>query len=375
MNKEEIKFIRQKDFKLLKEIGQGAVGRTVLLKDEDLDVEFICKKYAPISGVPNELYYKNFIIEIKLLHLLHHKNIVRIFNYYLYPNQFTGYIIMEFIEGQEIDEYLEKYPENINTIFEQVIDGFSYLEENSILHRDIRPSNIMVDNNHNVKIIDFGFGKQQEFIYDEEKSISLNWWGGEKPDDFKNNIYNFKTEIFFIGRLFKNIINKMNCSFNYEIILNRMIESNPINRIDSFKEIIREMRKEENNIIKLFEYSEKNTYLKFAKCFSDSLSSREENSKIIMNTNLIIKDLELLQKRTLLEEYINPKNILTIFISGSYKYLKNKTFPIQVFEEFLNLFKSTSLEKQNIILYNLETRFLNTEYFSDFDDMNNDIPF
>ncbi|MEV9530564.1 protein kinase [Aliarcobacter butzleri] len=375
MNKEEIKFIRQKDFKLLKEIGQGAVGRTVLLKDEDLDVEFICKKYAPISGVPNELYYKNFIIEIKLLHLLYHKNIVRIFNYYLYPNQFTGYIIMEFIEGQEIDEYLEKYPENINTIFEQVIDGFSYLEENSILHRDIRPSNIMVDNNHNVKIIDFGFGKQQEFIYDEEKSISLNWWGGEKPDDFKNNIYNFKTEIFFIGRLFKNIINKMNCSFNYEIILNRMVEYNPINRIDSFKEIIREMRKEENNIIKLFEYSEKNTYLKFAKYFSDSLSSREENSKIIMNTNLIIKDLELLQKRTLLEEYINPTNILKIFISGSYKYLKNKTFPIHVFEEFLNLFKSSSLEKQNIILYNLETRFLNTEYFSDFDDTNNDIPF
>ena len=374
MNKDDIKFIRQKDFKFLKEIGQGALGKTVLLKDEDLDVEFICKKYKPINGVSKEQYFKNFITEIKLLHLLYHKNIVRVFNYYLYPNYFTGYIVMEFIEGLELDCYLEKYPENINNIFEQVIDGFVYLEENSILHRDIRPSNIMVDNNHNVKIIDFGFGKQQEFIHDDEKSISLNWWGGEKPDDFKTNTYNFQTEIFFIGRLFENIINNIGCSFKYHSILNQMIELNSINRVDSFQNILRSIKEERNNIIELFDYSEKQNYLKFAKYFSDALSSREESSKIIMNINLIVKDLELLQKRTLLEEYINPSNIFRIFISGNYKYWKNKQFPVNVFEDFINLFKYSSLEKQNIILYNLETRFLNIESFSDYYD-DTEIPF
>lgn len=178
MNKDDIKFIRQKDFKFLKKIGNGALGKAVLLRDEYLQVNFVCKKYEPEKEDYRELYYRNFLDEIKLLHLLYHKNIVRVFNYYLYPNYFTGYIVMEFIEGLEIDSYLEKYPENINNIFEQVIDGFVYLEEKSILHRDIRPANIMVDNEHNVKIIDFGFGKQQEFIYDEKKSISLNWWGG-----------------------------------------------------------------------------------------------------------------------------------------------------------------------------------------------------
>ncbi len=374
MNKDDIKFIRQKDFKFLKEIGQGALGKTVLLKDEDLNVEFVCKKYIPISGVPKEQYFKNFLLEIKLLHLLYHKNIVRVFNYYLYPNHFTGYIVMEFIEGLEIDIYLEKYPENINNIFEQVIDGFVYLEENSILHRDIRPSNIMVDNNHNVKIIDFGFGKQQAFIHDDEKSISLNWWGGEKPDDFKTNIYNFQTEIFFIGRLFKNIINDMDCSFKYNNILHQMIEINPITRINSFQNILRGIKEEENNIIELFEYDEKQTYLQFARYFSDALSSREESSKIIMNVNLIIKDLELLQKRTLLEEYINPLNIFQIFLSGNYKYWKRKQFPVYVFENFVELFKQSSLEKQNIILYNLETRFLTIESFSNsYDDI--EIPF
>lgn len=373
MNKDDIKFIRQKDFQFLKEIGQGALGKTVLLRDVDLNTEFVCKKYMPIDGVAKEEYYKNFLTEIKLLHLLYHKNIVRIFNYYLYPTYYTGYIVMEFIEGLEIDAYLEKYPENINNIFEQVIDGFVYLEENSILHRDIRPSNIMVDNNHNVKIIDFGFGKQKEFLYDEEKSISLNWWGGESPDDFKKNIYNFQTEIFFIGRLFKNIIDNIECSFKYNQILNQMIEINPIKRITSFQYVQREMKDEENNINELFDYGEKRTYLEFAQYFSDALSAREENSKMVMGVNTVIKDLELLQKRTLLEEYINPRSILKIFISGSYKYKKNKLCTTSIFENFLNLFKSNSLEKQNIILYNLETRFLNTESF--FDIYDNDIPF
>jgi serine/threonine-protein kinase len=247
------------------------------------------------------------------------------------------------------------------------------LEENSILHRDIRPSNIMIDTNHNVKIIDFGFGKQQEFIHDDEKSISLNWWGGEKPDDFKTNTYNFQTEIFFIGRLFKNIVDDMDCSFKYNNILNQMIEINPINRINSFQNILRGIKEEENNIIELFEYYEKQNYLQFAKYFSDALSSREESSKIIMNINLIVKDLELLQKRTLLEEYINPLNIFQIFISGSYKYWKNEPFPVNIFENFVELFKHSSLEKQNIILYNLETRFLTVESFSNVID--DDIPF
>ncbi len=362
MNKEIIKFIRQKDFKFLKKIGQGALGKTVLLRDEYLNVDFICKKYEPISGIPNEKYYKNFLEEIKLLHLLYHKNIVRIYNYYLYPDLYTGYIVMEYVEGEEIDTYFEKYPENINNIFEQIIDGFVYLEENSILHRDIRPSNIMIDKNHNLKIIDFGFGKQKEFSNDDKKSISLNWWGGEIPDDFKNNEYNFQTEIFFIGKLFKKIIDNMNCSFKYHNILNKMIEINPLKRISSFQEIIREI-KMEISMIELFDDEEKQIYQDFATCFSNSLVSREESSKIVMNTNLIIKDLELLHKRTMLENYITSNNIHKIFISGSYTYKKNQTFYFYTFENFMKFFKKSSYEKQNIILYNLETRFLDVEVY------------
>lgn len=66
---------------------------------------------------------------------------------------------MEYIEGCNIDEYIKANPKAINDIFVQTISGFKYLEDNGIMHRDIRPGNILVSTDGIPKIIDFGFGK------------------------------------------------------------------------------------------------------------------------------------------------------------------------------------------------------------------------
>lgn len=157
---EIIKFTRKKDYKFIQPLGSGALGYTILVEDETINEQFVCKKYSPIEGVQPEKYYKNFVDEIKLMHKLFHNNIVRIYNYYLFEEYHTGYILMEYIDGSNIEEYLKLYPENINNIFEQIINGFAYLESQNILHRDIRSGNILVDKNGFVKIIDFGFGKK-----------------------------------------------------------------------------------------------------------------------------------------------------------------------------------------------------------------------
>src|SRR5690606_22854966 len=143
-----------------------------------------------------ETYFKYFIDEIKLLHKVYHKNIVRVFNYYLYPEQVTGYILMEFIKGYKIDEYVSVNPDKLNNLFVQTIEGFAYLEENNILHRDIRPDNILVTNDGVTKIIAFGFGKTVD-CDNSDNSISLNWRYA-KPDEFAQKIYDTKTEIYFV---------------------------------------------------------------------------------------------------------------------------------------------------------------------------------
>ena len=192
MKSKLIEFIRKKDYKLVKEIGQGGTGRTVLLKDEQIGEHFVCKKYSPYYEDDKDVYFKNFVDEIKLLHLIYHRNVVRVFNYHLYPDQVTGYILMEYIKGVDIESYLKVNPDKINNIFTQAIEGFKYLEQNEILHRDIRPLNVLVSSDDTVKIIDFGFGKKIEFGDSFKKTISLNWLYSV-PDEFNRKVYDFKT--------------------------------------------------------------------------------------------------------------------------------------------------------------------------------------
>ena len=161
MENQIIEFIRKKDFAFVDELGQGGCGKTYLLYDNIIDENFVCKKYSPYNSTDKELLFQNFVQEIKLLHLVYHTNVVRVYNYYLYPEQKAGYILMEYVKGVDIEEYLSSNPQEINEIFLQTIEGFRHLENNNILHRDIRPQNIMISENGIVKIIDFGFGKRE----------------------------------------------------------------------------------------------------------------------------------------------------------------------------------------------------------------------
>src|SRR5436305_907568 len=171
-----IHFLRKRDYKLVRELGQGACGKTVLLFDQEIEEHFVCKKYAPYSESQRGALYANFVREIKLLHRIHHPNVIRVYNYYLFPEQFAGYILMEFVDGSTIEEFLQWSPEQINELFVQAVNGFGYLERTGILHRDIRPGNIMVDADRRLRIIDLGFGKRVQAPVDFEKSITLNSW-------------------------------------------------------------------------------------------------------------------------------------------------------------------------------------------------------
>ena len=95
-----ITFLRKRDYVFIRVLGQGACGQTVLLRDEVIGSDFVCKKYVPFDEAHRQELYKGFLREIKLLHEVYHTNVVRVFNYYLYPDQFTGYILMEYVEAQ-----------------------------------------------------------------------------------------------------------------------------------------------------------------------------------------------------------------------------------------------------------------------------------
>lgn len=356
MEKNIIEFIRKKDFEFVKELGQGACGKTVLLHDDIIDENFVCKKYSPLFDQDKESLFWKFVQEIKLLHLVYHLNVVRVFSYYIYPEHHAGYILMEFIDGYDIEDYLSKYPENINEIFLQTIEGFKHLESNNILHRDIRPQNILVREDGTVKIIDFGFGKQVFFEADFDKSISLNWWC-VPPDEFSDHVYDFRTEIYFIGKLFEKLITEKGIEqFQYKDALNQMCHKNPNNRTQTFFDVNKEIQK--NKFYEIdFEYDELQSYRAFSDHLFQSISKVEHGTKYFDNIGKLQSQIEALYKKCMLEESL-PDNttLIRFFINGSYYYNKKFNFPIYVIKNFINLLRSCSIEKKNIILSNIHTK-------------------
>jgi serine/threonine-protein kinase len=224
------------------------------------------------------------------------------------------------------------------------------LESNNILHRDIRPKNILVTKDNVLKIIDFGFGKPITNNDDFEKSISLNWLY-EKPLDFENHIYDFRTEIYFVGKLFDSLITSYNISgFRYNELLGKMILKSHDARIESFLHIQEAIINDTVNFDDYFSYDEKETFRIFMSQIVDIYSSIEPKSKYVNDIDQLIVELEDVLKPNILEKYVqNNPDLSKLFIKGNYKYFSNRMVSVYYLKEFILLLKSSNPEKKNIL--------------------------
>lgn len=356
---ENIEFNQSKYFKYIRELGSGGTGVTHLFKDETTDTFFAIKKYQP-SGDNleyKEELYNRFVDEIKILFQLSHPNIVRVYNYYLYPNFTLGYLQMEYIEGVPIDEYVDNNIVDLNILFQSVIDAFVCLENNSILHRDIRPANIMVNNDGEIKVIDFGFGKICQ-DNDNGNSVRLNWPATEYPNEIQNaNVYTNQTEIYFLGYLFRKLIREnVGDDFKFTNILEKMCEPNIELRYESFEEVSADIA--EGIFLNMgFTSTEKKTYKIVAESLGEMIIQYTSKFSLITDIDEILRNLENVLKSNILEDYIqNNSMLISAFIKNGYSYNKKIKVSVYAIEKFYKLFFNSDYHRRKIILENLKNR-------------------
>ena len=353
-----ITFDVKKNFTYIKPLGDGGTGDTYLFKDETTDMLFAMKKYVPKDSRYIDENYKRFVEEIKILFNISHPNIVRIYNYYLYPSMKTGYLQMEYVDGKSIVEF-EEYPwgKTWNDVFNEVISAFEYLENNKILHRDIRPENILIDNKDFVKIIDFGFGKQLDIDDKSSNSILLNWPATEMPNEvIINHEYNECTEIYFVGTLFKQILRTKDCEFRFQHIIEKMTKLNPAERYASFMDVRKDIT---SGILSEIDFAEneKVIYLQFANVLSDHINHFLDKYSPISDNALILSKMSEIIRNSSLELYLQDNSkLISCFVSSKYNYNARKDIEMQIIIDFYRLIASSEKAKQQIILDNIFTR-------------------
>lgn len=371
-DKSIIQFLRTKSYEYVRDLGQGACGRTVLLRDPHIGLEIVCKKYAPANEQWREQLFEHFVREIRLLYQLHHANVVRLFQHYIYEEQKAGFILMEYVPGLPIDEHLRRFPEQINGLFEQAIEGFRHLEIANVLHRDIRPGNILVRDDGQLKIIDLGFGKQITTSADFGKSVSLNWWC-DLPEDFSDGRYDFSTEVYFVGKLFQGSIRELEIeNFEYKDVLAQMCEFRAEQRLKAFSNVYQHVSRKTLSEIG-FSDQERAAYVAFADALEASIFKISTSAKYVQDTDKAIRLLEEAYRSFLLEDFVpDASKVTRCFLQGTHYTQRRRTIHVHAVAEFLRLLRSVPVEKRNIILANLRTRLDSIARFSEDED---EIPF
>ncbi len=143
-------------YQLLKKIGSGASGQVFLANEINSNKKVAIK--IPMIFLTAEQMHR-FTHESRLLSRLSHNNIAHIDKTGMIEKDNLPYIVMEYVNGKTIHQYCKDKQLDFKTIielFKQVLDAVQYAHNKGIVHRDIKPENILVNEQGEVKLLDFG---------------------------------------------------------------------------------------------------------------------------------------------------------------------------------------------------------------------------
>ncbi len=146
-------------YRILSKIGSGGMGDVWLAEDTRLGRK-VALKLLPAEVASNVDRLQRFLREARATASLNHPNIAHI--YEIGQSGETHFIAMEFVEGMTLSRYLTgRRPElaTILKILEGAADALAKAHANGVLHRDLKPDNIMVTPDGQVKVLDFGLAK------------------------------------------------------------------------------------------------------------------------------------------------------------------------------------------------------------------------
>ena len=147
-------------YRIIEKLGAGGMGEVYLALDTKLDRKVAIKVLAP-DFIAEENLKKRLVREAQAAAKLDHPNICAIYD--VNEADSLTFIVMQYIEGETLADKMERKPLGVSSalaITDQAAEGLAEAHAHGIVHRDIKPQNIMITPRGQLKILDFGLAKQ-----------------------------------------------------------------------------------------------------------------------------------------------------------------------------------------------------------------------
>jgi eukaryotic-like serine/threonine-protein kinase len=187
-------------YKILEMIGGGGMANVYLAQDMILDRE-VAIKMLRLDFANEEEFIKRFQREAQSATSLAHPNIVSIYD--VGEEDDIYYIVMEYVDGMTLKQYIQKHSpisiEKTIDIMRQLASAITHAHQNHIVHRDIKPQNILIDHDGTVKITDFGIAMALSATSITQTNSVLGSVHYLSPEQARGGMATRKSDIYSLG--------------------------------------------------------------------------------------------------------------------------------------------------------------------------------
>jgi non-specific serine/threonine protein kinase/serine/threonine-protein kinase len=190
-------------FKIVEAIGEGGMGVVYKAKDLNLD-RFVAIKFLPSHLTADEKIKKRFIREAKAASALEHPNICTIFEIDELPDG-QMFMAMGYYEGETLQERLQNTDLDFDEAMEiisQVAVGLASAHARGIVHRDVKPANLVITEDGLVKILDFGIAKLAGQTKLTKTGSMMGTMAYMSPEQINGEEVDARSDIFSLGIVF-----------------------------------------------------------------------------------------------------------------------------------------------------------------------------
>ena len=360
------KIILDDRYEIIEQIGIGGMAKVYKAKDKLLD-RFVAIKILKEQYAEDDEFLKKFNNEAQSAAKLSHINIVNVFDIGkdLFKGEMIHYIVMEYVEGQTLKDLIDQEGmlsnHDIIDYSTQIAQALKTAHQGGIIHRDIKPQNILIDNYGLAKVTDFGIARVSSNATITYTSSILGTVHYISPEQAKGKIVDEKSDLYSLGAVMYEMATgrvpfdadnsvgiavmhiqdaplapkelNPNLSDHLNYIIMKLLEKDPTNRFTNAKELI-DALDNENLILESEDLTDtaripivvpnERSYEKVYK--NDQARIEEENNKqkekeAIYVSNSETSDASIEKKK---EKKIWPLFLIAILLLAAVYFFKNR---------------------------------------------------